>query len=140
MAFEGANCGVPLLAGGHFWLQPVPMAHALVSMDVSDPMHPREVSRVKLDNDEWPHWISMDHTGRRVAMNSGGYGKIEGIAGSPALVLCPAGKGNVLLFGLNPAWRGETVGSYQLLFNAIANWQNLQIDEPQAAKAESNRK
>jgi hypothetical protein len=74
------------------------------------------------------------------ALISGGYGKIEGIAGSPALVLCPAGKGNVLLFGLNPAWRGETVGSYQLLLNAIANWQNLQIDEPKPAKAESNGK
>jgi hypothetical protein len=61
---------------------------------------------------------------------SGGYGDIKGIAGSPALVLCPVGKGNVLMFGLNPTWRGETVGSYQLLMNAIANWQSLQIDEP----------
>lgn len=76
MAFEGSNCGVPLLAG-HYWIQPVPEAHALVSMDITDPMHPREVSRVKLDNDEWPHWISMDHAGRRVVMNSGGYGKTD---------------------------------------------------------------
>jgi hypothetical protein len=64
------------------------------------------------------------------ALISGGFGDIKGIAGAPALVLCPVGKGNVLLFGINPAWRGETVGSYQLLLNAIANWQNLQIDEP----------
>jgi hypothetical protein len=77
MAFEGSNCGVPLLAAGHFWLQPVPEAHALVSMDIADPIHPREVSRVKVDNGELPHWISMDHTGRRVAMNSGGYGKSD---------------------------------------------------------------
>jgi hypothetical protein len=76
MAFEGANCGVPLLAG-HYWIQPVPEAHALLSMDITDPMHPREVSRVKLDDDEWPHWISMDHAGRRVVMNSGGYGKTD---------------------------------------------------------------
>lgn len=71
MAFEGTNCGVPLLAG-RYWLQPVPDVHALVAMDVSDPMHPREVSRVKFDDGEFPHWISMDPTGKRVVMNSGG--------------------------------------------------------------------
>ena len=61
---------------------------------------------------------------------SGGYGDVKNIAGSPALVLCPAGKGNVLMFGLNPTWRGETVGSYQLIMNAIYNWSNLDIDAP----------
>jgi len=74
MAFEGTMCGVPLLAG-HFWLQPVPDAHALVSMDITDPIHPREVSRVTLDQGESPHWISMESTGRRLVMNSGGYGQ-----------------------------------------------------------------
>ena len=71
---------------------------------------------------------------------SGGYGDIKGIAGSPALVLCPSGKGNVLLFGLNPAWRGETVGSYQLLMNAIANWQNLYIDAPKEPEKKDEKK
>src|SRR5262245_17592140 len=42
--FEGKNCGVPVLAG-HYWLQTVPDAHALVSLDIADPEHPREVSR-----------------------------------------------------------------------------------------------
>jgi hypothetical protein len=76
MAFEGSNCGVPILAG-HYWLQPVPDAHALVSMDITDPMHPREVSRVKLNEDEWPHWLSMDPTGTRLVLNSGGGGKSD---------------------------------------------------------------
>ena len=71
---------------------------------------------------------------------SGGQGDIKGIAGSPALVLCPSGKGNVLLFGLNPAWRGETVGSYQLLMNAIANWQNLYIDAPKEPEKKDEKK
>jgi hypothetical protein len=35
------------------------------------------------------------------------------------------GKGNVLLFANNPVYRGETVGSYPLVFNAILNFQNL---------------
>jgi hypothetical protein len=41
---------------------------------VSDAEHPREVSAVTFDKGEAPHWISMDRTGRRVVLNSGGYG------------------------------------------------------------------
>ena len=71
--FEGKNCGVPVLAG-HYWLQTVPDAHALVSLDVADPEHPREVATLKLGDDEQPHWIAIDGTGRRVALNSAGAG------------------------------------------------------------------
>jgi len=49
-------------------------------------------------------------------------GMIEGgseMAGHPALVDCLTGKGHVFLFSFNPFWRGETVGSYDLVFNAI---------------------
>ena len=35
------------------------------------------------------------------------------------------GKGNVLLFANNPVYRGETIGSYGLVFNAILNWDDL---------------
>ena len=35
------------------------------------------------------------------------------------------GDGNVLLFANNPVYRGETVGSYPLVFNAILNFQHL---------------
>ena len=73
-AFQGKNCGVPLLVG-RYWLQTVPEAHALVAMDISDPEHPREVSSLKLGDDEQPHWIAMDRTGKRVVLNSAGGGK-----------------------------------------------------------------
>ncbi|MDR3689454.1 MAG: M14 family zinc carboxypeptidase [Fimbriimonas sp.] len=49
----------------------------------------------------------------------------EELAGKPAVVDCPVGKGHVLLFGINPFWRGETVGSYNLIFNAIRYSANL---------------
>ena len=49
----------------------------------------------------------------------------EELAGKSALVDCPVGKGHVLLFGINPFWRGETVGSYNLVFNAIRNSEKL---------------
>jgi hypothetical protein len=71
--FEGTNCGVPILTG-HYWLQTVPDAHALVALDISDAEHPREVSRVTLPNDEAPHWIAIDAAGQRVVLNSGGRG------------------------------------------------------------------
>ena len=47
------------------------------------------------------------------------------LARQVALVQCPVGKGNVLLFSFNPFWRGQTVGSYALFFNAAANWNKL---------------
>lgn len=73
MAFEGMGCGVPILTG-HYWLQPVPEAHSLVSMDITDPVHPREVSRLKIGDDEAPHWLAIDPTGRRLVLNSAGNG------------------------------------------------------------------
>jgi hypothetical protein len=72
-SFPGMECGVPVLTG-HYWLQTVPATHSLVALDVSDAEHPREVSTVACGAGESPHWISMDRTGTRVVLNSGGYG------------------------------------------------------------------
>jgi hypothetical protein len=47
------------------------------------------------------------------------------IAQHAAVVDVPAGNGHVLLFSNNPVWRGETHGSYFLVFNAILNFDNL---------------
>jgi hypothetical protein len=47
------------------------------------------------------------------------------IAQRPAVVDVPNGKGHVVLFANNPLWRGETIGSYALVFNTMMNWDNL---------------
>jgi hypothetical protein len=47
------------------------------------------------------------------------------IAEHAVVVDAHVGDGNVLLFGNNPVYRGETVGSYGLVFNAILNYQQL---------------
>ena len=47
------------------------------------------------------------------------------IAQRPAVIDAPTGNGHVLLFSTNPFWRGQTKGSYMLVFNAIMNWDNL---------------
>lgn len=56
---------------------------------------------------------------------SGALDKGEEMAGKAALVQCPVGKGNVLLFAINPMWRQSTHGSWPLVFNAITNWDKL---------------
>lgn len=43
----------------------------------------------------------------------------------PVVVDVPADKGHVILFGNNPMYRGETVGSYFLVFNALLNFDHL---------------
>jgi hypothetical protein len=47
------------------------------------------------------------------------------IAQHAAVIDVPVGSGHVVLFSNNPIWRGETQGSYFLVFNAILNFDNL---------------
>ena len=47
------------------------------------------------------------------------------IAEKPIVVDAHFGQGNVLLFANNPIYRGETVGSYALVMNAILNFDHL---------------
>ncbi|MBI2072810.1 MAG: hypothetical protein HYT81_07230 [Gemmatimonadetes bacterium] len=47
------------------------------------------------------------------------------IAERPVVVEVPRGKGHVVLFAINPMWRGETIGSYALVLNTIMHFDNL---------------
>jgi hypothetical protein len=47
------------------------------------------------------------------------------VAQRPVVVDVPMQKGHVVLFANNPLWRGETIGSYALVFNTMLNWDNL---------------
>jgi hypothetical protein len=55
------------------------------------------------------------------------------IAEKPAVVDVPHGKGHVVLFANNPMWRGETMGSYFLVFNAMLNFDHLDAGAAKSA-------
>ncbi len=58
------------------------------------------------------------------------------LAGKPAVVLAPLGKGNMLFLANNPFWRMQTSGSYMLLFNAAMNYNNLNPKKTEAASGD----
>jgi len=47
------------------------------------------------------------------------------LARRAAVVDAPLGKGHVLLFAINPIWRGSTIGSHPLVWNAILGYDRL---------------
>jgi hypothetical protein len=67
-------CAIPVIAG-RYYLVTVPAWSAVVSLDISDPAAPREVSRMTLGPDDVPHWISMSPDRRRVVVT--GYGAMK---------------------------------------------------------------
>lgn len=64
---EGEYCAIPVVAG-NFYLVTVPAWHAVVSLDIRDPAHPREVSRAELGPEDVPHWIALSPDQRRVVV------------------------------------------------------------------------
>lgn len=64
---EGTSCAVPIVAG-NYYLITVPAWSAVVSLDVSDPTKPREVSRITLGPDDVPHWIGIEPNHQRVVI------------------------------------------------------------------------
>ena len=67
----GRYCALPVVSR-RYWVHTVPVANALVSLDVSDPVRPREVSRLTLGEQDRPHWIALDPSGTRVVISGGG--------------------------------------------------------------------
>lgn len=51
-------------------------------------------------------------------------------AGGPAIVDAPMGAGHLLLFAIRPMWRWETQGTFALVLNAMANWNDLSAADP----------
>jgi hypothetical protein len=63
----GQYCAIPVISGDYY-LVTVPAWNAVVSLDISDPSAPREVSRVTFGSDDVPHWIAISADQRRVVV------------------------------------------------------------------------
>jgi hypothetical protein len=60
--------------------------------------------------------------------------KANSIAEHAIVVNAHLGQGSVLLFANNPIYRGETIGDYALVFNAILNHDHLERTAPAAVE------
>ena len=56
------------------------------------------------------------------------------IAQHPAVLDVPVGQGHVVLFSINPVYRGETRGTYSLVLNTVLNFDNLNAGRKDASK------
>ncbi|HEV2150354.1 MAG TPA: hypothetical protein VGR37_23340 [Longimicrobiaceae bacterium] len=56
---DGSGCGVPAVVG-RFWVMTVAYGHKLISLDITDPTRPVEVSRLRSDTTFRPHWLAKD--------------------------------------------------------------------------------
>jgi hypothetical protein len=102
---------------------------SLVRLEV-DPGHPMAVGM----ESEAAAWLEGGHAfepaedstvrivasyGKEPVLMSGWLQGEEYLAGRPALVVVPLGKGRVVLFGFRPQYRGQSLATYPLLFNAL---------------------
>lgn len=60
---------------GRFWVQTVPSRHGLVTLDMSDPSKPEEVSYLYLGDGVYPHWIALEPNGKRIVLT--GFGNMR---------------------------------------------------------------
>lgn len=68
-----ACSGVPVIAG-HYWVEALFSAHAIVVLDVKDPAHPTEVSHLYLGAGARPHWLSLEPGTGNIVIT--GYGSL----------------------------------------------------------------
>lgn len=61
------------------------------------------------------------------------------LAGRPAVVDAPVGKGHVVFFATNPMWRMETQGEFFLIFNTCLHFDHLGAGRATARDARSGR-
>ena len=72
--FGYRSCGVPVVAG-RYWIQTGMSGHSLISVDVSDLSHVKEVGRLTLGDEELPHWVSKEPGGNRIVIT--GFGSLS---------------------------------------------------------------
>jgi hypothetical protein len=65
--FGSRVCEVPVVAGNYL-VMAVESAHTLVSLDMRDASHPREVAHLYMGPNAYPHWIALEPNGNRLVI------------------------------------------------------------------------
>jgi hypothetical protein len=103
------------------------------------PWQPKPLNEDQMRNNvqvipvEYRPEVILRFSEQKTLLLSGLLDKPGSIAERAIVVNAHLGAGNVLLFANNPVYRGETIGSYNLVFNAILNYDHLR--QPVAASA-----
>lgn len=114
--------GRPLL-DPKFEAPPAPVVQPWQAAPVTDDMMRNPLNIIPPDQRPRVALRFGDSRGLLVSGLLGGGG--NDIARRPVVVDVPLQKGHVVMFANNPIWRGETIGSYFLVFNTILNWDHL---------------
>jgi len=110
-------------------------------LDKPKPWEPRKLNEEQMRNNlsvipvQYRPDVILRFSDARTLLVSGLLDHAGSIAEHAIVVDAHLGEGNVLLFANNPVYRGETIGSYALVFNAILNHDHL----AHAAKAEEKK-
>ncbi len=64
-------CALPVTVE-NYWIQTVPIRNGLVSLDLNDPDNPKEVGYVNLGEGNYPHWIALEPSERRIVVTGFG--------------------------------------------------------------------
>jgi len=93
--------------------------------------------------------LSQENTRPRVIMQfpgnpndmllSGTLAGGQALANRAQVVDAPVGKGHIVMFGIRPFWRWQTQGTFFLGFNAILNWNDLDVGKAQAKAQTSDQ-
>lgn len=65
--------GVPIVVG-KYWIESSISGHCVTALDMDDPSHPVEVSRLALGADAYPHWLGAEPDGNEFAIT--GFGSL----------------------------------------------------------------
>jgi hypothetical protein len=81
--------------------------------------------------------VLMRFPGGDKSVLSGLFNGADDIKGRAAIVVAPAGKGEIVMFATNPVWRWQNLGEYRMIFNTLMNFRNL-VPAPPAASPKAS--
>jgi len=80
--------------------------------------------------------VMMTFVGGQAGVLSGLMNGADQIRDRPAIVNQEVGRGRLLMFTTNPVYRWQNHGEFNMVFNALLNFDDLGVTEPEADSGE----